>query len=448
MSSEDWPEVRLADHVDLLTGFPFKSAKFTDNPHDVPLVRGDNVVQGRFRWDGVRRWPRGDVDAYSSYLLESGDVILAMDRPWIEAGLKYAAISSQDLPCLLVQRVSRLRGINGLSTRFLRYVIGSPAFTDHILAVQTGTAVPHISGRQIGDFRFPLPPVPEQERIADVLGGLDDKIELDRRMSHTLESIARAIFESWFVDFGPVRAKEDGRWREGQSLPGLPAHLYDLFPRRFADSDAGQTPEGWEVGTLGDLSHKPQYGYTASAKSEPVGPKFLRITDINQAVWIQWGSVPYCAMEDGDREKYRLHKGDVLIARMADPGHGVMIEDDQDAVFASYLIRFRPKNVEYSRFLQYWLRSRSYWEMVKGRGAGTTRVSLNAQVLGSFPLVIPPRSVAGAFAELVGCLRVRVVANASETQLLAAARHALLPKLISGELPVGDAKRSVGGVGT
>ena len=85
--------------------------------------------------------------------------------------------------------------------------------------------------------------------------------------------------------------------------------------------------------------------------------------------------------------------------------------------------------------------------MVKGRGAGTTRVSLNAQVLGSFPLVIPPRSVASAFAELVGCLRVRVVANASETQLLAAVRDALLPKLISGELQVRDAKRTVGDVG-
>ncbi len=210
MSSEDWPEVRLGDCVDLQTGFPFKSARFTDDPLDVRLVRGDNIVQGRFRWEGVRRWLRTDLDAYDEYSLEPGDVILAMDRPWIEAGLKYAAVSAEDLPCLLVQRVSRMRGRNGLSTRFLRYVIGSPSFTEHVLAVQTGTAVPHISGRQIADYRFRLPPLVEQERIAGLLGALDDKIELNRRKNRTLEAMARAIFRSWFVDITSPRGQVGG----------------------------------------------------------------------------------------------------------------------------------------------------------------------------------------------------------------------------------------------
>lgn len=375
---------------------------------------------------------------------QAGDVVFSY-----ETRLGEAAMIPQGLRCCLGRRMALMRPDQAkVDARFLLYAYLGPEF-QATLRERTvhGSTVDRILLTEFPDFTIRVPDLDTQRAISRLLGALDDKIELSRRMNHTLESIARAIFESWFVDFDPVRAKDDGRWREGQSLPGLPAHLYDLFPDRVANSSVGNGPEGWEVGTLGDLSHKPQYGYTASAKSEPVGPKFLRITDINKTAWIEWGSVPYCEMEDGDREKYRLHKGDVLIARMADPGHGVMIEDDQDAVFASYLIRFRPKNVEYSRFLQYWLRSRSYWEMVKGRGAGTTRVSLNAQVLGSFPLVIPLRSVASAFAELVGCLRVRVVANASETQLLAAARDALLPKLISGELQVRDAKRTVGGVG-
>ena len=84
-----------------------------------------------------------------------------------------------------------------------------------------------------------------------MLGTLDDKIELNRRMNETLEAMARALFKSWFVDFEPVRAKMEGRWRRGESLPGLPADLYDVFPDRLAPSELGEIPEGWEVRMLG-----------------------------------------------------------------------------------------------------------------------------------------------------------------------------------------------------
>ena len=87
-----------------------------------------------------------------------------------------------------------------------------------------------------------VPPIPEQRRIAHILGTLDDKIDLNRRMNRTLEEMARALFKSWFVDFAPVRAKMDGRWRRGQSLPGLPADLYDLFPDRLTPSELGEIP--------------------------------------------------------------------------------------------------------------------------------------------------------------------------------------------------------------
>ena len=101
-------------------------------------------------------------------------------------------------------------------------------------------------------MRITLPPVAEQRAIAHVLGTLDDKIELNRRMNETLEEMARALFKSWFVDFEPVRAKMEGRWRRGESLPGLPADLYDLFPDRLVPSELGEIPEGWEVKALGD----------------------------------------------------------------------------------------------------------------------------------------------------------------------------------------------------
>ena len=204
---EEWESVQLGEIVDLLAGFPFKSDRYVNYPKAPRLLRGDNIVQGTLRWDGAKRWPQEATDNLTPYWLREGDVVIAMDRPWIEAGLKFSSIRETDLPALLVQRVARLRGSGRLDTRFLNYVISCRDFTEYVLSVQTGTAVPHISAQQIKEFEFPLPPLSEQRAIAHVLGTLDDKIELNRRMNETLEAMARALFKSWFIDFDPVRAK-------------------------------------------------------------------------------------------------------------------------------------------------------------------------------------------------------------------------------------------------
>ena len=307
-----------------------------------------------------------------------------------------------------------------------------------LLAHATGSTFPNVSAHQLAGIPFPNFDREEQQAIAHILGTLDDKIELNRRMSQTLEAMARALFKSWFVDFDPVRAKMEGR------DTGLPKHIADLFPDRLVDSELGQIPEGWRTETLGSLCQKPQYGHTASAQDEPVGPKFLRITDINKEPWITWRQVPYCEATDEELSKYRLCKGDILIARMADPGHGILIEEDLNAVFASYLIRFRPIDALLTRFLQYWLKSDTYWELVKSRAAGTTRMSLNAKVLGLFPLVVPPDPLARMFDNATDALRNRLVQSVAEMTSLATLRDTLLPKLVSGELRVNALEAAVG----
>ena len=108
-----------------------------------------------------------------------------------------------------------------------------------------------------------LPPIDEQRAIAHILGTLDDKIELNRRMNETLEAMARALFKSWFVDFDPVRAKAEGR------DPGLPQPLADLFPDRFEDSELGEIPEGWEVRSLDEVARFLNgFGVTEDTRSE------------------------------------------------------------------------------------------------------------------------------------------------------------------------------------
>jgi restriction endonuclease S subunit len=202
---ENWKEVKLGGCVDLITGHPFKSKDFTDKPSDIRLLRGDNIAQKYLRWDKAKFWPEHESDKYKKFFLQEGDLVLAMDRPWIEAGLKVARIQEKDLPSLLVQRVSRLRGTDKLNTGFLYYVLTNPLFTSYVLGVQTGTGIPHISPTQIKDYYFKIPPLDVQERIAEILGAIDDKIELNKRMNLTLEEMAMALYKYWFLQFGPFQ---------------------------------------------------------------------------------------------------------------------------------------------------------------------------------------------------------------------------------------------------
>ncbi len=244
--TECWTEVRLGDHIDILTGFPFKSGQYVDDNSGIRLLRGDNVAQGLLRWENVKRWPVQNTGDFSKYWLQEGDVILAMDRPWIEAGLKWGWVRATDLPSLLVQRVARMRGTPTMDTDFLRYVIGHPAFTAYVRAVHTGTSVPHISANQISDYRFCLPPISTQRKIAGILSAYDDLIENNTRRIAILEEMARRIYEEWFVHF---------RYPGHENIP-------------LVDSELGPIPEGWAVGAFSEIAEVRSGGTPKTSKSE------------------------------------------------------------------------------------------------------------------------------------------------------------------------------------
>ncbi len=199
---EGWVTTTLGSEIDLLAGFAFKSAQYTNNDGDIRLLRGDNIIQGCLRWDEVKKWPVNDTASYDRYQIREGDVVLAMDRPWVKAGLKHAIITADDLPCLLVQRTARLRGGENLDNRFLMFLIGSAAFTSHILGVQTGIGVPHISGQQIQDFEFARPPLGEQRHIADKLDALREETQrlesLYQRKLAALDELKKSLLHQAF----------------------------------------------------------------------------------------------------------------------------------------------------------------------------------------------------------------------------------------------------------
>ena len=436
----EWKETTLGAEADLLTGFPFKSERYTDSPDSIPLVRGDNIVQGTMRWDCVKRWPISERGQYSMYELREHDVVLAMDRPWIEAGLKYAAISKHDLPCLLVQRTARLRGGPSLDTRFLRYLIGSREFTQHIHAITTGTAVPHISGKQIKDFKFVLPPLAEQKAITAVLGALDDKIELNRRMNATLETMARALFQSWFVDFDPVRAKLDGR-----QPVGLDMSTAALFPDHLEDSPLGKKPERWEVTTLDSVlavletGGRPKGGVSGITSGVPsIGAESIVSVGVFDFGKTKFVPVEfYKGMKRGHIESY-----DVLLYKDGGrPGefepHVSMFGDGfpfEECSINEHVYRLRSNGLLSQEYLYFWMSSEFTLAEMRIKGTGVAIPGLNSTAVRSLGVLVPPKPVMEVFTKQVAPLVTQILSYAKQSRILAILRDTLLPKLLSGEL--------------
>lgn len=199
---EVWKKTSLKNEIELLSGFAFKSKFYSERNEDILLVRGDNIMQGYFRWEDAKRWNSDDFEEYKKFQLFENDVVLAMDRPWVKAGLKCAMISKNEIPSLLVQRTASLRCKKDMDSWFLFYLVKSVAFTNHLLGVQTGIGVPHISGKQILDFSFNKPELKEQQTIVrqlDALRAETQKLEtLYQKKIADLEELKKSILQKAF----------------------------------------------------------------------------------------------------------------------------------------------------------------------------------------------------------------------------------------------------------
>lgn len=221
--------VKLGDVADMISGFAFKSRQFLDGSDDgVYLVRGDNVQQGFIRWgEKAKKWRRDDYDELARYQLQKDDVILAMDRPIVGGGLKLAWIKDQDLPSLLVQRVTRIRGVpDKARTSYLRYALSDVSFLAHIDRITTGANIPHISGKDIAGFDLILPSLDNQDRIVEFIGAYDDLIENNQRRIALLEESVRLLYREWFVNL--------------------------RYPGHKGNCSLSRLPEGWHASTAHD----------------------------------------------------------------------------------------------------------------------------------------------------------------------------------------------------
>ena len=291
----------------------------------------------------------------------------------------------------------------------------------------------------VENTEVPLPTLSEQRAIAHILGTLDDKIELNRRMNETLEGIARAIFKSWFVDFDPVRAKAEGR------ATGLPKHIAGLFPDSFVDSELGEIPKGWECKTVGDLAEV--VGGSTPSTKEPAfwdngthhwaTPKDL--SALKTPVLL---NTERCITDKGLAQisSGLLPIGTVLLSSRAPIGYLAVAE--VPVAINQGFIAMKPKKDVSNLFLLLWTSFAN--DEILSRANGSTFLEISKANFRPIGLVVPSSKVMQAFGQHARPLYKRIVESERESHTLSTLRDALLPKLISGELRVKNAERFIG----
>ena len=392
--ASDWQQSTIGEHVELATGEAFQSARFGTSPvSGTLLARGDNIKEGEFEWgDKARYWP-DLTQELEKYLLREGDVLIGMDGS--KVGKNWVRVQKKDLPCLLVQRVARLRAKDSMDQTFLRYLIGNPQFSGYVERVRTGTSIPHISGGQIRSYAILLPPLGAQKGIAFVLGALDDKIQLNRRMNAALEALAQTLFKNWFVD-----------------------------------DPATKLPKGWRAGTLGEVTENTRRGIQPEEIKSSTPYIGLEHMPRRCIALSEWGHA-----DELESNKFEFERGELLFGKLRPYFHKVGVAP-VDGVCSTDILVVRPKAPEWFGFVLGHVSSVELVNHTNAASTGTKMPRANWNDIARFEVALPPESLAAEFTATIRPMIDRIIANIHESRTLAELRDALLPKLLSGELRV------------
>ena len=439
MTAGEWQERAFEDVIDFREGPGILARDFRE--HGVPLVRlaglnrGVSVLKGCDYLD-----PEAVSARWSHFQLELGDILLSTS-----ASLgRIAVVSQEGVGAVPYTGIIRMRPMGDtLYAPFIKYLLEGPDFQQQAEMVGVGSVIRHFGPMHLRQMTVRFPPLPEQRAIAHILGTLDDKIELNRRMNETLEAMARALFKSWFVDFDPVRAKMDGRWHRGESLPGLLADLYDLFPDRLVDSEQGEIPEGWEVKPLGAFGEIITGKTPSTKRTEYYGEDvpFLRIPDMHGKMYALKTELMLSAQGAESQSKKTLPPGSVSVSCIATPG--LVVLNHRDTQTNQQINGIVPYDQSVSRYL-YWTCCHLSSDIATGGLGGSVFGNMNKSTFSALLAIHPEPTIIRAFDALVSPIHTAILGNEEQAHTLAAQRDALLPRLVSGEVQVGKLNASVG----
>ena len=393
-----------------------------------PIITVEHLGENRILHEGAPRVSDADRNRLSRYLLRSGDIVFSR----VGSVDRRALVRRSEDGWMFSGRCLRVRpNPKKIDSEFLAYFFGLPAFKEHIRAIAVGATMPSLNTSLLSDviIRYPQNII-EQKAIAHILGTLDDKIELNRRMNVTLEAMARALFQSWFVDFDPVRAKIDGR-----KPVGLDEETAALFPDRFQDSELGRIPEGWGVGAVGEA-------FNLTMGQSPPGATY---NEEGNGIPFYQGRrdfgfrFPTCRVYCTAPTRFGKPK-DTLVSVRAPVGDINMADEECCIGRGVAAVRHKSGASSYT----YYAMTNLTPNFACFEGEGTVFGSINRENFETLPVMIVPPAIIVAYEQLAKPLDEQICTFEHQSRILATLRDALLPKLMSGELMVADIDGIIG----
>lgn len=433
----EWKHALLADLIIVKHGFAFKGEYFSDEPTPFQLTTPGNFAIGGGFQMGKGKYYNGPIP--KDYVLHKGDLIVTMtDLSKAADTLGYSAIVPDTVGTTWLhnQRVGlvQIRQNAPIRIDFLNYLMRSSGYRHWVVSSATGSTVKHTSPDRICAYQFSLPPIDIQKYIGGILTALDDRITLLRETNATLEAIAQALFKSWFVDFDPVHAKQQGR-----SPEGMDETTAALFPDSFEESELGLVPQGWRVCSFADT-------ITVIGGGTP-----------KTSVRDYWnGDIPWFSVVDTpaatdvfviDTEKHiteaglnnsstkLLPVGTTIISARGTVGKLALAGQEMTMNQSCYGLRGKAGDDYFTYFSTYRI-----VETLKQRTHGSVFDTITRDTLSGVSVIYPAESSISAFENLLTPIMERIRENLKQAQALANLRDTLLPRLISGQLRLPEAE--------
>ena len=410
----DWHYVALSELAIPERGITYGIVQPGKHQEDgIPIVRVNDIRFGRINPSDPLRVAPDIAAKYQRTELQGGELVLTLVGTVGES-----AIVPEELAGWNVARaVAVIPVVKEVGARWVHICLGMRELQHLIRTWCTTTVQATFNLRDVARLPIPVPPTKVRDAIAHILGSLDDKIELNRRMNRTLEQMAAAIFKAWFVDFEPVKAKASG----AKSFPSMPHKVFDALPTEFTDSALGPIPMGWDARPLNDVL---ELSYGKALKADNRLPGSVPVYGSNGAV--------------GWHNEYLVKGPGIVVGRKGNPGIVTWADRDFFPIDTTFYVSLTGASFGL-HYVFHMLRSLG----LPSLSADSAVPGLNRNMAYMSAVLIPDDALLRSFESLLTELMALVTANSNQTETLAATRDALLPKLLSGEIRVGEAERMV-----
>jgi type I restriction enzyme S subunit len=433
--SSPWPQQRVDDLIRrgiLLINDGYRMRNDELGSSGVPFVRAADISGGAVRMtteDFIVEKFRRNLE---SKFVKPGDVAFIAKGTVGRAG----RVLPNSPPFVVAPQVCFWRSLNSneLDPDFLYYLLSGREFHNALDAVKThGSMVAdYVSLSDQKTFKLSIPPIVHQRRIGTILSSLDAKIELNRQTNETLETVARALFKSWFVDFDPVQP--DIRGKTLRIIPDIAA----LFPGTLRQEENGAVPDGWQHGTMADIAGSPRRSINPRDVTPDTPYIGLEHMPRKSIALSEWGMAQ--AVSSG---KLVFDRGDILFGKLRPYFHKVGIAP-VNGVCSTDILVVTPIRPEYYGLALCYASSDAMIKHTDASSMGTKMPRTNWGEISRYPILVPPLPVTQTFNEILSPLIDQIIANVHEGRHLADLRDLLLPRLLSGDLQMQEAERAVG----